>query len=705
MLKKPVTVSAFLWLAAGFHATPVMAQSCRAYTFQCLHPAFLKTEILPTYAPYEPAVSPAAANATKNDFISKFYSPGGKQVVLVVKTPVTKATYNVPAIKPGQTAYDYLNGALYLASGSPRHNTVINIPKNIYNFNFPLNSNCTSSTDHQPKYVHWQLAGGDDLVVDGHGSTVNFSDLCLGLNLANVNRVLFRNFTFAWPNLQIATVATVTGTGGNANAGYTYDVHIDAAHTAKLPNTLVAVTSWDREAGHWDLVNIDTDVSYGNGVALTCTETPAQRKTAGCTVKNIPTSGAPFLKGASVLLRHYDFASAVSATGEDITFDNITLQNIIGTGFVYNQGRGFRVTHSTLERLKGQPISGDGNASIITGGVGGDIVFDHDSFGYQGDDAFDMNTPMVRFTPAQVNNTTPMATYRFNAAKPDQLDWPPYDAVQAGDTIGLSNNALAFQSVATVKSVSTPTNGQPSTVTLDRAIGGTLGKSAFIAADLTSTAGARYLIAWNTFAFNRARALLLQTPYGWVADNRFVGQTLKSVYVLASLYWGEGNGAEELVIARNNFQNSGHRQDFLPLDVMAEAANFPNNEDEIAGTKAATPAINQDIVIAGNQFDSDQVTAAVNLSSVNNAVLSGNRFTLGQKPQPTETYQFPLSIHDASHIYFDNRNSVSAGWLSTASCAQSRLLALSDPPPTVSVFKPVACGVAATTADVVLGGQ
>jgi hypothetical protein len=70
-----------------------------------------------------------------------------------------------------------------------------------------------------------------------------------------------------------------------------------------------------------------------------------------------------------------------------------------------------------------------------------------------------------------------------------------------------------------------------------------LAASGFIAGDLTGSAGARYLIDHNVFAFNRARALLLQTPYGWVDQNTFVGQTLKEVYLLASQYWGEGPGA------------------------------------------------------------------------------------------------------------------------------------------------------------------
>jgi hypothetical protein len=50
---------------------------------------------------------------------------------------------------------EYLNGALYLAPNTPRRHTVINFPKNTYNFDFPLFSNCTSLGTQSPQYVHW----------------------------------------------------------------------------------------------------------------------------------------------------------------------------------------------------------------------------------------------------------------------------------------------------------------------------------------------------------------------------------------------------------------------------------------------------------------------------------------------------------------------------------------------------------------------
>ena len=662
------------------------AQACAqtagsSYTFQSLHPDFL-TRILPSYAQYVPAISPATYSP--NDFISEFLCPNGKQVKVVVKSPVTTSEYNVPPIGAKQAVYDYLNNALYVA-GQPRTKTVIRFPKNTYNFNFPLYSNCDSH------YVHWQLpSGATDLVIDGQGLTVNFSDLGLGLNLPNVNRVTFKNFTFAWPKLKIATIGTIAAVGGNGTTGYTCDVKLDAAQAANLPKMLAAMTSWDRINNHWDLVNIDDDVSYGDGV------TSGIALQAGRILKGIPSYGVLFKVGESVLLRHYDFAAAITASGQDVTFDHVTLKNVIGSGFIFNEGRGFHVTHSALTRMANHPISGEGNAFMVNTGVSGDVVIDNSSFSYQGDDAFDMNTQIVRFTPDVPGNNTPMASYQFaSGSNSNQLPWPAYENAQSGDTVALFDSALAFQGVATVLSVNTPAGSGTSHLALDQNIDPTLGNAGFIAGDVTNGAGARYVISNNSFRFNRARALLLQTPFGWVNNNRFVGQTLKSVYVLASQYWGEGPGAQELVISNKTFERLGHRQDFLPLDIMAEASDFPNNEDEITGTASAVPSVNQDIVVAGNTFTSDQITVAVNVSSANNVIVSNNSFDLASELMPREANQYPIAVHDASNI-FCAKNVFSGRWLGAASCANSRLLELLSPPPEVTAFPPAACGIEAT---------
>ena len=591
MLKFSARVLGILLLTTTAHADPTEP-------LQSLYPEFLQTAITPAYWQHEAPVSPAKYEADHGDFLAEFTSPSGKRVRLVVKAPVTTTQYDVPPIGKGQTAYDYLNEALYDASGNPRTATYIKFPKSTYNIEFPLNSDCSHN------YVHWQLpSGASDLVIDGQGSTVNFSDFCLGLNLPNVDRVTFRNFTFSWPDLQIATVGTIIAVGGNGNTGYTYDVHIAPEHTAHLPKILAAINAWDSVHEHWDTADTN-NVSYGDGfstgsgVALTCEETPVRQKISGCTARGITSYGVLFKVGQSVLLRHYDYASAITASGNDITFDRIILQNLIGFGFGYSQGRGLRIAHSVVARMAGQPISAGGNGSLIVPGVSGDVVFDDDSFGYSGDDPFDMNSPLIRFTPLQVSNntnttnnvSTPMNTYTLKASNPsNQLQWPAAFGVQNGDTIGLFDNALGFGGVAKAVSVTT-VDSNTSLLTLDHAVSPSLRRAGFIAADLTTSAGARYLIRDSTFLYTSARALLLQTPFGWVTHNHFAGQTQREVYVLASQYWGEGPGAQELIINHNTFDGRGaHQQGFFALDVMAESTDFfsgqfPNVQNEVSGT-------------------------------------------------------------------------------------------------------------------------
>ena len=694
---KLAAVCVFSFLSVVFCGSIASAQTNSDYTFQKLFPDFLKTGI-PNYAQDERTTSPAKFEPDHGDFFSQFVSPTGKTVTVVVKAPVTEEEYDVPPIAPGQTVNDYLNGALYDSQGQPRSKTIIKLPRSTYIFDFPLFSNCTSTTDHQPKFVHWQLPmGASDLVIDGQGSVVNFSDLCLGLNLPNVERVTIKNFTFSWPNIEIAAVGTITATGGNGNTGFTYSVKIPPL-VGNLPKMIAATTSWDRAADHWDLETPNDDISYGdgvtNGVPVTCVESSAQQKTEGCTVEDVPSFGVSLKVGESVLLRFYSFATAISASGDDVTLDHITLKNLIGSDYSYNTGRGLHVTHLLLTRMEGQPISAGGGGSLLTN-VGGDVVIDNSRIGYQADDAFDMNTTIMRYTPTQVVNNTPMNTFVFDSSAPKQLQWPGFNFVQVGDPIGLFDNTLAFKGVATVTAVSAQNANGAVTLTLSRAINPALGKAGFIAGDLKNSAGARYIIRDNYFEFNRARALLLQTPYGWVDGNHFIGQTLKSVYILASQFWGEGAGAQDLIVSNNEFNSAKHADVFYALDMLQEAANFPNAQDEVIGIGVTAAPINQNIVVAGNSFLADRPVNLVNLSSVNKVVFDANKFLDGEG-EDRGLGQRPVSVHDASNIYFSGTNRYD--WL-MESCADSQLLALADPAPIVEAIAPVACGVPATVSN------
>jgi hypothetical protein len=688
------------------------AWGCEDATFACVVPEFTRAASDPAYASQEAVTSPAHYDAAAGDFRARFSSPSGKTVTIVVKAPVTKLVYDVPPIRSGQSVAAYLNGALVDANGHPRNATVINLPNATYDFDFPPYTNCTPPGGQQPTYVHWQVANASDMVIDGHGATVNFSDFCLGLNLAQVHRLTLRNINFAWPHVRIASLAKVTAVGGNGSTGYTYDLRIDSLPAAPRPRMIAAATAWDAMAGHWDLRSPNDDVSYGDGindgVPLICSEGPESDTATACTVRNVPSYGVRFTVGETLLLRHYSFATAISLSGDDITLDHVGLQNLIGSDFTYTQGRGLHVDALTLARARGQPVSAVGGGSLITN-VSGDIVIENSTIGYQSDDALDINTTISRYTPAIVADNTPMNTFTFDVTTPTRLPWPPYNLARTGDRIGIFDNQLRFRGAATVLVASYAPDGSSATLSLDRPIEADLARAGFIAGDLGTSAGARYLVRNNRFEFNRARALLLQTPYGLVWGNTFVGQTLKQVYMLASQYWGEGAGAQEVVIGNNLFDAAGHDylSGFFALDLMAEAANFPNFQDEVAGTTSAAPPINQDVLVVGNTFLTDRPQALVNVSSASNVVFARNRIVLGAHrirsdsaagsdaaiPAPR---QYPFAIHDASHIDFV-RNLTYASHVPDLGCEGSIMTYLASPAPLVSAFSPVACDIAATS--------
>ncbi len=54
-----------------------------------------------------------------------------------------------------------------------------------------------------------------------------------------------------------------------------------------------------------------------------------------------------------------------------------------------------------------------------------------------------MNTTIIRYTPTQVVNNTPMNTFVFDPKRPNQLSWPAFNFV-VGNVIGIFDNALAF---------------------------------------------------------------------------------------------------------------------------------------------------------------------------------------------------------------------------------------------------------------------
>jgi hypothetical protein len=298
---------------------------------------------------HEPSRSPAPYNKANGDYLAAFTSPSGKQVTVVVKSPVISTEYDAPPISPSEPAGHYLNKALYDLHGALRTHTLIKYPKGTYQLTWPVHSNCDQS-------YNWLLPSGlTDVVIDGRGSNIAFSGLCNGVGLWNASRVVLKNFNFSWPDVKLSAVGSVTAT-----SAATFKLHIDLPASGPLPRWIASAFAWDKAGNHVDLIRWRDSTFYGDGVTesansapFRCTETASEQRAAGCTL-TLESQGAPFTVGQSVILHFYNYGSAFVISGQDLTFDNLALRNAIGTGYALWGGRGLRVTHATLTRLPGE---------------------------------------------------------------------------------------------------------------------------------------------------------------------------------------------------------------------------------------------------------------------------------------------------------------------------------------------------------------
>ncbi len=86
---------------------------------------------------------------------------------------------------------------------------------------------------------------------------------------------------------------------------------------------------------------------------------------------------------------------------------------------------------------------------------------------------------------------------------------------------------------------------------------------------------ARFLIRNNTFSYNRARGVLLESAFGIIEANDFVGQTSQGMVVGANS-GSEGPGVQDVVVRGNRFSNIGgyRAQPQSPTPVSGNGADL-----------------------------------------------------------------------------------------------------------------------------------
>ncbi|HLW88747.1 MAG TPA: right-handed parallel beta-helix repeat-containing protein [Terriglobales bacterium] len=623
------------WLAVG------------PLTLESIDPAMVATigargGLYSRYVAKRPAFAIAAG-----DRVDNFQAADGDEVQVLVKAPapMNGDVYHVPAypMTPKQKVLDYLSGAIAYATGSNSTGTVyarVVFPPATYEVeDFP---GCDEARGANG-YNHWQITNVTDLTIDGQGSTLNFNGLCRGIEMDWVQRIVFTNFNLDWPKVQLAGLGIVQKV--NPQAG-TMELVFDSKYQVDKNTVMEAITSWDRKNNYWSLTNPAQDESF-----------PAHgyTKYLGGQRFEVP-DWAGFQNGDTVIARYFagEAAAVVINDSFDVDVDDVNVYGATSSAFQFSFGRGFRLAHSHVVRAPGRLISLAGDAVHITAGAG-NIIVEGNTIGYQGDDGLNLNAWMWCNSATSGSNAQPCnpSLAGPSGGPASSLDiytwweniWHP------GDQLIFLDPNLSLLGRSTIQSV--VTNGRAFT---ELNFSGASPAQAQFAVDLR-TGGARYIIRNNMFLHNRARGVLLQTSEGLVEGNTFDGQTLHSIYVISSPFWGEGPGAQNLTVANNRIVNAGNYiQDSTNLASVLGAVVVAA-EDNTAFTIPSAVPLHQNLIFSDNTIE-DVPGPGFFLSTTNNVIMRGNHLVNTNQSNAwmatygTATSSGSIVLTQASNVFF-----------------------------------------------------
>ena len=623
-------------------------QALGSLTLESIDPSLMATvgargNLYSQYVHKRPALPIAAG-----DRVDNFQAADGDEVQVLLKAPAANSDeiYHVPPfpMTPKQRVLDYLSGAIAYATGSNPSGTVygsVVFPKATYEVeDF---AGCDDARGANG-YNHWQITSVSDLVIDGQGSTLNFNGLCKGIEMDGVARIVFQNFNLDWPDVQLAGLGTVQKVNPQTA---TMELVFDSTYQVDKNTVMEAITSWDRTNHYWSLTNGAQDESFP----------PAgYTKYLGAQKFEVP-DWAGFNDGDTVIARFFagEAAAVVINDSFDVNLENVNVYGATGSAFQFSFGRGFRLANSHVVRAPGRLISIAGDAVHITAGAG-NIIFEGNTLGYQGDDGLNLNAWMwcnsaVSGTNAQPCNPSLAGPTGGPASSLDVYTW--WENIWlAGDQLIFLDPNLALLGHSPVQSVDT--NGH---VFTQLNFGSLSPAPAQFAVDLR-TGGARYIIRNNHFLHNRARGVLLQTSEGLVEGNTFDGQTLHSIYVISSPFWGEGPGAQNLIVANNKILHPGNYiQDTTRPDSVLGAVVVAA-EDNTAFTIPSAVAVHQKVIFSDNTV-ADAPGPGFFISTANNVILRGNHLVNTNQSNSwagiygTATSTGSIVVTQASNVFFE----------------------------------------------------
>ena len=514
---------------------------------------------------------PTSAGLTTKpgDTAEKFTSVTGKEVTVTIQAPAPNDKVYRAKISNPDTDFP----AAVAATMTESAGTIL-IPHGTYAFK-GTQVDCSPSGS----CANWTINNPTDLIIDGQGSTLQFSNLATWSILVNQpTRVLFKNFVIDWPDLPISALGTIiAGSTPGQNL-----LQMSSAFPFDPTKTIDAITDWNLRG---NIFGRETATQrFWSGPA---SSPPVYQ---GNSIYSAPEFSA-FPIGQSLLVDYYHGeANGIGVAGaSDIAFENVIIHSAPGFGFFISGARGVRFSRCEISRSAGK-LTSTASDGIHFENVQGDVLIEDSTLSDELDDSINL-APETMVQPLHVAGT--------------QIRIPsPEFPVSVGDPLMFSNSAWGLLGYATATAVSTNADGSVN-VTLSNEVPHLATDS--WQEDLNFMAP-RWIIRNNLFHNGLGRAVLPQSPYGLLENNVMSDMFHYPIFIgiLQDVPPSATPGVQDLQVLNNQISTSGAKAGsaFIPGQVAGLPGailigTWLNNGlfDESGSTDVP---VNQDIVLSGN---------------------------------------------------------------------------------------------------------
>ncbi len=516
----------------------------------------------------------------------------------------------------------------------PGSKTIL-IPKGIYRF---------------ASKAAWIVDGIDDLTFDGQGSEFIFQRLYYGecFLVMHCNRLVFKDLyiDWNWDYKPIASLGTVVSMSGDQKTVEFVFNDLDAAQTL-----LASQQSW---IGLFEMDPVRLSSVDGSKLAMNVTSKSASGNHITATFSNAMNMHV----GKSYCIRHlyYNLIAFKTYNSEHVIFDGVTIYSLPGMGWL-NTGttNHFQVFDCHIKRRTGSrnPLTTAADG-IHSNETGGNIVIKLCTFEGLGDDCINLHDNnwqggLIYGGSADQFHFYNCPKHRLRVNVGDVLEFynPDYSptgiqlTVKEEPVFSGTSNPYDASAIMSVKFVEPRPTGL---------------------SYLTIVRNTRYEtrnvnISGCQFKYTNGRAILLAGHDATISSCYFRNVTSTSIQLHTEIVdnlWGEGQGASNVLIKDNTFENASISTRYEGALIYAGATlpwgqtDYPlfnrilieNNRIFNACGPVATLKFSQDVVVRNNIMDLTQTMPLIKTFSgliygafSNNLALGGNTWRNWITPQ------------------------------------------------------------------------